>query len=418
VYRFYRSQVPFLNGMIRTLGELPIRPPQLDGAPKSTEGRSVGSGSTGGSAASPRSQHSPIAPPATSEPIPCEQCGYDLRGSTAGSRCPECGTPIPKVRLVRLRDETRRDLRADFARSWNQLGFLALPPALLLSPIPCLLPFGVGAAVALGFAPAFRVMALRSFDTLPDELRAALRETLARLHRVQRLEFVCVGLIAIYALLATFGGAPRSAWHVYFSVVLAWWCIAAAGVGAQVQLGQQLATWLRMDLDRHHAERARSERATERERDEAQRERERCEVPDDEETAKLLWQNRIAFLLVVAGAMLSFGATALASIANGGALSTTAKVVDLASNVTLGGAFFVFGLVALKARAHADLVALAVHGSRLGRVAPLARPAAERSASSAATTNDLNLPPDWKPPSARPQRRDAASDDDAPIPLA
>ncbi len=424
MYRFYRSQVPFLSGMRRTLGELPIRPPQLD-SHTHVAGREDAR-ARDGHPPTPR-QHAASAPSPSSEPIPCPQCGYDLRASIAGERCPECGGTVPKVQLVRLREVTRRDLRVDFARAWNQLGFLALPPAFLLSPIPCLMPFGVSVSIALGFAPAFRMMALRAFDTLPDELRALSRDKLARLRRVQKLEFVCVGFIAMYAALATFGGAPRSAWNLYFATVLAWWCIAAAGIGAQVRLGQQLATWLRADLDRYEAERASREGSTpERDREAAARAQTRCEVPDEEETAKLLRQNGIAFCCVVAGAVLFFmasmaqrvtGVNAVAITGNAGATSTTSTVVwmtEMASNLIFACAFFLFGLVALKARAHADMVAMAVHGSRLGRVTPVARPTAQRSTSVAHNTDDLNLPPDWKPPPTR----TPPPDDDSPIPLA
>ena len=28
----------------------------------------------------------------------CERCGYDLRASTPGGQCPECGTTIPPAK--------------------------------------------------------------------------------------------------------------------------------------------------------------------------------------------------------------------------------------------------------------------------------------------------------------------------------
>ena len=178
-------------------------------------------------------------------PSPCGQCGYDLRGNRRGALCPECGAVVERSALRpkfgTAGELERFDLRDSLSRAWHTLGFLCLIPIALLSPLPCLLPFGVGFSICFGFAPAFRLFAIRAFARLPDEIRRPIASELAHLKRVQIVELCFVGLIAVYAFVATFGLTDRSITPIYYSLILGWWCVSAAGIGAQLRLGKKLS---------------------------------------------------------------------------------------------------------------------------------------------------------------------------------
>lgn len=127
---------------------------------------------------------------------------------------------------------------------WHSLGLLSLAPVVLLSPLPCMLPIGVGASVACAFAPAFRSFALRPIAALPTP-DAAATERLLLVHRAtQYAESGCAALVVAYAAVATFGGAPRALTSAYLGIVLAWAIVAAGGLIAQLRLGDGLARQL------------------------------------------------------------------------------------------------------------------------------------------------------------------------------
>lgn len=199
------------------------------------------------------------------EELLCPTCRYDLRGRLGATVCPECGTKVP-LRFVSLapwsergRDaagtssgpvgpptspEVRRSAREIGLAAWHSLGFLSLAPILLLSPLPCLLPFGVATAVACGFAPAFRLFALRSIGSLPTPQPARTRTLLALCRASQVAELACVAIVLAYAAVATFGVAPRTLTAVYFATLLVWASMAALGLVAQLRFGDALAAQL------------------------------------------------------------------------------------------------------------------------------------------------------------------------------
>ncbi len=310
--------------------------------------------------------------------FPCKTCGYDLRGQRSGTRCPECGTVIPKRERTTLggaaRAEKSSEHRDELMRAWQSLGFAALAPALLLTPLPFLLPWGVAIAIALGFAPAFRLFALRSFRRLPDSVRAAALPAFARMIRAQRVELGFVAVIGIYAFLATFGLLPQRAAPFYNALILAWWCVAAAGMGAQLRLGRLIAENL---IDR--------------------------ESLPTVGWARTLLGIRVSFLLVVLGACAMFLATVVLKPD-----STPAAICGVVGTLALLMAAIGFGACALFTRAYADIVAECIFESDAFRVRPRSRPFAVGE-------NDVASPA--QPPRNAP-RPPQPPDDDTPIPLA
>lgn len=175
---------------------------------------------------------------------PCGGCGYDLRGLPTGGRCPECGTRIPKrVRRVILGDGNYAP-RSDYSGAWRSFGPAALAPIGLLTPLPYALPFGVGLAVALGFAPLFRLHALKRLAEMPDAVRAPVAAQLAAQRRWQLAEAAMVACVAAYALVATFAFIPAAFVPVYQVLLMVWWLVAINGVIGLVTTGHAFASTL------------------------------------------------------------------------------------------------------------------------------------------------------------------------------
>lgn len=178
------------------------------------------------------------------EPFPCPACGYDLRGCPRGGRCPECGGAVPRRPTTLGRPAAHPHLRVRLSGAWQGLGTAALAPVVLLSPIPCLLPFGVALAVCVAFAPGFRLMHLRNFAVLPPELAGPIAPAVARFRRLQFVELAFGGAVVLFAFAWTAGLWGEAASQFYRALILGWWIAAAAGVAAQVRVGEALAPLL------------------------------------------------------------------------------------------------------------------------------------------------------------------------------
>lgn len=235
-----------------------MRPAALDRP--SREGGDTGGdagGDTGGDehAGVPIAEERPDAapvPPAAApnrravddESAPCPSCGYDLRGRPGGAVCPECGTRVPK-RVRRIRSAAdgapTSGVREDSASGWRGLAVASLAPIGLLTPIPGNLSLGVPIAVALGFAPVFRLHAIGRIRTLPDPILAPFRGEFARMRRIQIVELVFVGAIVLYGAAGTFASVPAPLLPLYRALILAWWLVAIEGVGLQLRFGDAFA---------------------------------------------------------------------------------------------------------------------------------------------------------------------------------
>jgi hypothetical protein len=264
-------------------------------------------------------------------------------------------------------------LRADVVRIWNSLAFLSLVPIALLSPVPCLPCFGIVAAVALATAPGFRLAAIRNLDILPDTLRDGVRRERARFHQTQLVEGGVALLICIYAALGTFGLLPAKLAILYRALILAWWCIACAGLVAQTQYAEAL------------------------------RIRAGAEDPDSAaQAAKARRTIRVAFVLAVIAAFGYFCAS-IAPVAIGNVLSIGALVLLVVASVA-------FILAALEIRGHAEATGEALYSSPA-----LAKAVVKKTVEVSPSEAALQSPPDRIPPTTR---KANDSDDDAPIPLA
>ena len=172
---------------------------------------------------------------------PCRGCGYDLRGLPSGGRCPECGTKIPKVVRRIAEGVHKQELRGDVSGAWRSFGITALAVIPLATPLPYLLPFGVTIAVALGFAPLFRLHALKRLREMPASMRAPVDARLRALERWQRVEAFCVALVGAYALAATFAFVPKAAAVAYPVLLGTWWLVALQFVAQLLAAGDLLA---------------------------------------------------------------------------------------------------------------------------------------------------------------------------------
>jgi len=172
---------------------------------------------------------------------PCRSCGYDLRGLPSGGRCPECGTKIPKVVRRIATAVLKQELRGDLADAWRSFGVTALAVIPLGTPLPSLLPFGVSIAVALGFAPLFRLHALKRLREMPATMRAPVDARMRVLERWQCIEACCVALVGVYALAATFAFVPKVAGIAYPVLLAVWWLIALHFVAQLLRTGDALA---------------------------------------------------------------------------------------------------------------------------------------------------------------------------------
>lgn len=325
---------------------------------------------------------------------PCDGCGYDLRGRPGGGVCPECGRRIP--RRIGHADGADGAGGASFGASlagawgasggassvrenaslgWRGLAVASLAPIGLLTPIPSNLSLGVPIAVALGFAPVFRLHGLGRIRTLPDAIVGPFRAEFGRMRRIQIVELVFVGAIVLYGAAGTFASIPAALLPLYRALILAWWMVAIEGVGLQLRLGHAFAQTL-VDPS---------------------------VLPS---VARPLRAVRVAQLLLLAGALLiavtSF--TPVGSAAIGNAAWLLALLCILAAAVTGGYA-------CLMAYGHAGLVAECIFEAE-----------ALRPKRSARVANDLRLnefksPPPSAPP---PPRADGRPhwDDDEPMPLA
>jgi hypothetical protein len=307
------------------------------------------------------------------EAVLCAACGYDLRGSLGRPTCPECGMVLPKRRRVPMTRSDQMQLRADVVRIWGSLGFLALAPIPLLSPIPCIPWWGIVASVALATAPGFRLAAMRSLDILPSGLRDGVRPQTARFRQTQYVEGVFAILICVYAALGTFALIPAKLTLLFRALIIAWWCVACAGLVAQLRFGDALLAKAGTDASA---------------------------ATDLSRSAR--WRVRAAFLVAFAGAV----ATALGWMLPRGDL---AHIIELAGLLSLGIASVVFIFAALRIRGHAELVGEGLYESEALAGSTVSTEVAVDSAEA-----DLGLPPDWKPPPSTPK----PPDDDAPIPLA
>ncbi len=336
------------------------------------------------SSTSPRPPHRPAAAASAAaaqrstdaprdDAVLCATCGYDLRGSLARPTCPECGAVLPKRRRVPMTRADQNQLRAEVVRHWASLGFLALAPIPLLSPIPCLSSCGIVASVALAMAPGFRLAAIRNLDILPNELRDAVRPQTARFRQTQYVEGTFAILICVYAALGTFAFIPAKFALLYRALILAWWCVACAGLVAQLQYGDALLAKAGTDP---------------------------ADAADLSRSAR--WRVRVAFVVAVCGAV----ATALGWTLPRGDL---ASVIEVSGLLALGVASVIFIFAALRIRSHAELVGEGLYESdALAKRVVATEVAVERAES------DLGLPPEWKPPPPPPK----PPEDDAPIPLA
>ena len=103
----------------------------------------------------PRSNH---PEPRSLLPIPCEGCGYDLRGSTTFERCPECG--------AKIRARSSSALAGQRIDAVHQSGLTQLAASQIGSFVPLagflLIQFiGPILAILTAFGPLYRLLALQ-----------------------------------------------------------------------------------------------------------------------------------------------------------------------------------------------------------------------------------------------------------------
>lgn len=172
---------------------------------------------------------------------PCARCGYDLRGLPSGGRCPECSAAIPKRRRVIPESKQAVEVRHELAAGWRGLSEWSLAPIVLLTPFPFLLPFGAPVAAAVGFAPIFRLMALRKFELLPDSIGDAWRPELARLRTLIAVEVTFTALVWVFSLAGTFSMIPAGLVPAYFALLILWWVVSMVSISQQLRAGHLLA---------------------------------------------------------------------------------------------------------------------------------------------------------------------------------
>lgn len=89
----------------------------------------------------------------------CHDCGYDLRGTAIGDRCPECGTIVPVPRATAAVDRGRPDHRESGLHVVATCQYLALIPMSGIALAGCA---GPTLGVISVFGPVGRLVALRS----------------------------------------------------------------------------------------------------------------------------------------------------------------------------------------------------------------------------------------------------------------
>ena len=295
----------------------------------------------------------------------------------SGARCPECGTTVPKPVRTLMEQPRRVMVRDEIYLMWHGLGNAVLAPVLLLTPLPCLIPWGVVLAVCLGFAPAFRLMSMRAFDLLPDEFAEPLAPLIASARRMQLIELAFAGAISGIAALWTFGLLPEGSTFVYYVVLVLWWMVAARAMNVQLQLGAHLADLL-VDADSPHT------RSVER----------------------LRQGTTLAIVLALGGAA-ALVSTNSGLLSAGTVLFTGFETIfSVLGVLLLGSAALLFGAIALGARGHAMYVAECVFESEALRQHDFTN-------KPVGTVGDAYVPPSR----LRPPPRTSDDEDDAPIPL-
>jgi len=114
-------------------------------------------------------------------------------------------------------------------------------PVVLLTPFPFLLPFGAPVAAAVGFAPIFRIVALRKFALLPDSIGDGWRPELSRLRTLIAVEIVFTGLVWIFSIAGTFSMIPAALVPAYFTLLVLWWIVSISSIAQQLRAGHLLA---------------------------------------------------------------------------------------------------------------------------------------------------------------------------------
>jgi uncharacterized membrane protein len=223
----------------------PIHPPPAPAAPAASAPPT----------AAPSSAHSPQqvsieepsatpGPPLAEKALPCTTCGYDLRGRPGGARCPECGATVPLRSRPASGSFSSTDHRDALFNCWYGLSTSCVFLSLLVSPLAFIVPLGVGVAVCIGFAPAFRLAALRGLDALPAAILGPTRARLVLLRQLERTQLALAVLITIGAALATVGALGSWAVPLYQIALAMWWLLALAALRVQVLFGDELSRHL------------------------------------------------------------------------------------------------------------------------------------------------------------------------------
>ncbi|MBI1304593.1 MAG: hypothetical protein GC172_12540 [Phycisphaera sp.] len=211
----------------------------------------------------------PPPPPATAKDraapadgrVPCHACGYDLRASLPGSRCPECGTIVPTSAELEawnstswsLRDEIRAVFRAapDAARdamaerrrrreeqldAWSGLATASLAAIALVSPVPFLGSIGLVGAAAMVFAPLFRLIHLRTLAAAPGPIVSRLGPQLSRAHAANLVDIAVGCVVVLFAIAGTVSALPPRAERAYPVLIAVWWSFATLSLLHQLEL--------------------------------------------------------------------------------------------------------------------------------------------------------------------------------------
>ena len=141
---------------------------------------------------------------------PCPNCGYDLRATTVGARCPECGTKRITVARSQVQDLARE---ADAARDRLEDGWRLWARTLLISPLivfglmgSCL---GPALLVAFAFVAPFRLIALRKM-TPKDPYAQRLRSMEIDLARARKFAVIECGIAIAVVIIAILRSLPSA----------------------------------------------------------------------------------------------------------------------------------------------------------------------------------------------------------------